>query len=897
MGSVERRPRLSASSISFRDTPELNSTPPAGSGQFAHAARNVPTPPGILSGSPTTSPARGGTVSRARAMARTESHASEERRSTQSQSTLDLVNNMKKLRSASPHACSTQTLGSNIVECVMSRRRAQFEEASAAASSAASPARSSAQPASPARDRHAQGSPKNRQTAVVRSTAAVPRAATGSQSVSHTASSAGDVDGLVRELQELAARGSVELLGQFLAGHPGHEVVNGSPPPHRRTALIIAAAHQRVPQMGVLLKAGADTECTDIHGWTAFHYACSSGCVEAAETLLRAGCNADATEKNGRSGMALAREQGLSDLVSVLEHHSIRRVGAMGGATAVDPVRRSTLGSQPVLQQAESPQRLRQFQQHQHQHQREAVNRQETAPSLTPALRGSTDPERTSTSTLSPSASSTTSSSSATARAELTADEKQQRMALHRELQRERIARKAAEARNVELELELKRANTLITELRQRPASAAAHPGGRAGGGSRGDGQHGGHGSAQLVHNRSNPGADQQQHKRSNGILSLLQDTIRETFERSAATARGMTNGSDSGITINGSTGADRVRSVGTHDSPRDLFKKDNSVAGKLARDAAAAGGSNSGGREELQPEPELPVTPIAANVQHAGELQPEPEVPVTPTAADVEHTGQDENASSAAAPLAPEEGGGVSEPPTENRLRRPTTEDLGVDFNLSSFGEMDLDALETETEEEEDDEEEQAPLSPEQQMAAAKALLSSSGDGNDLEEEVAAARALAAKEGIAVAKVGSASAISPGRLKQQQQRRRAAAVDADGVSSPKQAPANESKIGDTSTPVKLTAAVVTAGAAAVFADGEQGEMSTENHLALMELQSKFQAMDGEAYQTFMDQHGHDPTLQEAQAALHQLIASDPARFLEPPAAADAADDDEPQER
>ena len=760
----------------------------------------------------------------------------------------------------------------------MSRRRAQFEEASAAASAAASPARSFAEPASPARDRPAQGSPKKPQTGVVHGTAAVPRAATGSQSVSHTASSAGDIDGLVRELQELAARGSVESLGQFLAGDPGREVVNGSPPPHRRTALIIAAAHRRVPQMGMLLTAGADTECTDIHGWTAFHYACSSGSVEATETLLRAGCNADATEKNGRSGIALAREQGLADIVSVLEHHSTRRVGATEGTTAADPVRRSTLGSQPVLQQAESPQRLRQ-----HQHQREAASRQETTQSLTPALRASVVPERTSTSTLSSSASSTTSTSSATARAELTADEKQQRMALHRELQRERIARKAAEARNVELELELKRANTLIAELRQRPASAAAQPGGRAGGGSRGDGQHGSHGPAQL----------QQQHKRSNGILALLQDTIRETFEKSAATARGTTN--RSGTTS--STGVDRVRRVDTHESPRDLFKKDNSAVGKLARDAAAAGGEICGGRKELQAEPEMPITPVAADVEHAGVLQPEPEPTATLTGAltDAEYTGQDEHSTSAAAPLPSEAGGGVSEPPTANRLRRPTTEDLGVEFNLSNFGEMDLDGLETETEEEEE-QQQQAPLSPEQQMAAAKALLSSSGDG-ELEEEVAAARALAAKEGIAVAKVGSASIVSPGRLnqqqqqqQQQQQRRRAAAAAADDVSSPKQAPANEIKIGDSSTPVNFSAAVVTSGAA--VAEGEQdGEMSTENHLALMELQSKFQAMDGEAYQTFMDQHGHDPTLQEAQAALHQLIASDPARFLEP------GDNDEQQQR
>jgi hypothetical protein len=54
-----------------------------------------------------------------------------------------------------------------------------------------------------------------------------------------------------------------------------------------------------------------------------------------------------------------------------------------------------------------------------------------------------------------------------------------------------------------------------------------------------------------------------------------------------------------------------------------------------------------------------------------------------------------------------------------------------------------------------------------------------------------------------------------------------------------------------------------------------------ENHLALMELQSKFQAMDGEAYQTMMDKYGHDPTLQEVQAALHELVASDPSRFLQ----------------
>ena len=234
--------------------------------------------------------------------------------------------------------------------------------------------------------------------------------------------------------------------------------------------------------MGVLLEAGADTECADIHGWTAFHYACSSGCMEATETLLRAGCNTEAIEKNGRSGIALAREQGLEDIVSVLEHHSERRAVPADAAAPADPVPPSTMGSQPVLQQAESPQRLPKQQQ--------AARGHGTVTSLASPLRASAGADHLLSSTLRSSLSSTTSvsSSAATARVELTAEEKQKRIALHRELQRERIARKAAEARNVELELELKRANTLIAELRQRPASAAAQPGGRAGGGSRGDG-------------------------------------------------------------------------------------------------------------------------------------------------------------------------------------------------------------------------------------------------------------------------------------------------------------------------------------------------------------------------------------------------------------------------
>lgn len=96
--AMERSKRLSTSSVGFRDTPELSSTPPPGANAFART--NAPTPPSILTGSP-----RNGTVAEARAMART---TSQELTATAGRaSTMDLVNNMKKLRCGSHHRHAT----------------------------------------------------------------------------------------------------------------------------------------------------------------------------------------------------------------------------------------------------------------------------------------------------------------------------------------------------------------------------------------------------------------------------------------------------------------------------------------------------------------------------------------------------------------------------------------------------------------------------------------------------------------------------------------------------------------------------------------------------------------------------------------------------------------------
>ena len=268
-------------------------------------------------------------------------------------------------------------------------RREQFEQASAAAAApslAVSPNRNilglqqQAAPLAMGYDRPQQQqepahlrSPKRRQTEAA--VAAVPRAA----APAHTAAVAGDIAGLVRELQQLAARGTVESLGGFLDANSGKsDVVNGSVPPHSRTALIIAAAHRKVLQMTLLLGAGADTERTDIHGWTAFHYACSSGSVEATETLLRAGCNPDAKEKNGRTGAALAIEQGFSDIVGLVENHA----GPSPAAAAVRAVDRPPPQPEEVesprqLQQPTTQQQLQQHQQQRQQQQRQQLQHQQ----------------------------------------------------------------------------------------------------------------------------------------------------------------------------------------------------------------------------------------------------------------------------------------------------------------------------------------------------------------------------------------------------------------------------------------------------------------------------------------------------------------------------------------
>ena len=106
--SSAKPPHFMSSSISWRDTPELSNSPANTPPPYSHQREAASTPPSVLTGSPKREQhlaaaaqqqqqprQHGGTASRTRAMARTEMQTSS---NDSRASTMELVNNMKKLR-------------------------------------------------------------------------------------------------------------------------------------------------------------------------------------------------------------------------------------------------------------------------------------------------------------------------------------------------------------------------------------------------------------------------------------------------------------------------------------------------------------------------------------------------------------------------------------------------------------------------------------------------------------------------------------------------------------------------------------------------------------------------------------------------------------------------------
>ena len=677
-------------------------------------------------------------------------------------------------------------------------------------------------PASPASPRQpaALASPRREPRVVPAST--VPRAAVAAaSSPSSTAAAAGDIAGLVRELQQLAARGSPDALGGFLRANPNSEVLNGSAPPHSRTALIIAAAHRKVPNMGLLLRAGADTERADIHGWTAFHYACSSGDLAATEVLLRAGCDVSKQEKNGRTGAALAMEQGMEEIVSVVENHTtaaqrrpeVAAVASPGSGSSGSPGR-AAAGS---ALQAELAERRRRLDEAQARREPQQASPQQPSPQrprqpyqepFSP-VRGSTDSLRSLPEPVrSASAMDNMRSSSAM--------DIRPRMALQRELQRERERRTEAEGRAKDLEGQLERAQSATRQLEQtieelrtelkaaRPSTAptpAAAPSSRS--------SDAGGSGAEMRRSSSRDGGF--------SILGLLQNTIRAQ---------------------SGEAPVDPVNR--SYDSLHQSFTSATQPAPAQAVQAA-----------DLATVDALPSAPLLETVEEPEQRStPRKSLPRQRRGADAALSAQSaepqEEPQQLEAELTPESESDEEPEPEEQpeaarvRKHRPTVEN--IDFNMSDF---DGQTLSTDEDEDEEDSPRTrraraAEKEGQEEEAAVKRL---SADAETLASEVQSARAAAAASGIAVAKVGSCRTPRP----------------------PAEAAADEA----VSTPSRAEQAEV---------QGDEGE--EEDHTALMEAQVQLSNMSPDAFNRMMDLSGHDPTLRQVQQAIHELVSSDPERFL-----------------
>ncbi|MYC64432.1 MAG: hypothetical protein F4X16_16640 [Caldilineaceae bacterium SB0661_bin_34] len=89
-------------------------------------------------------------------------------------------------------------------------------------------------------------------------------------------------------------------------------------PKLKRTALHVAAVHNSVKAMPVLLSAGADIHCRDRDGFTPLHTAAIDGRTEAALLLLEVGADVNARSQRGYTPLYMTAINGKSDTADLL---------------------------------------------------------------------------------------------------------------------------------------------------------------------------------------------------------------------------------------------------------------------------------------------------------------------------------------------------------------------------------------------------------------------------------------------------------------------------------------------------------------------------------------------------------------------------------------------------
>ena len=106
------------------------------------------------------------------------------------------------------------------------------------------------------------------------------------------------------------------------------------------SALMVAAGapvdtKQQLEAGKALLAAGADTQLADAEGWTAFHWACFHGQPAMVRWLLEQDAELfEVEDKKGKTGIALAKEEGNKDVVRACEEWHAAHASQSGEADA-----------------------------------------------------------------------------------------------------------------------------------------------------------------------------------------------------------------------------------------------------------------------------------------------------------------------------------------------------------------------------------------------------------------------------------------------------------------------------------------------------------------------------------------------------------------------------------
>jgi ankyrin repeat protein len=114
--------------------------------------------------------------------------------------------------------------------------------------------------------------------------------------------------------------------------------VDMAEPEHGRTALMLAADHNDLDTMAILIANRADIEARSADGWTPLIHAAAAGAADAVRFLIEAGADTEKTEDAyGFTAVMIAALLGKVDAVAALADGGAD-IDARGGPTGATPL-------------------------------------------------------------------------------------------------------------------------------------------------------------------------------------------------------------------------------------------------------------------------------------------------------------------------------------------------------------------------------------------------------------------------------------------------------------------------------------------------------------------------------------------------------------------------------